>query len=527
MILKKNALVFLFSLVCLSLFSQAKQPNIILCFGDDWGYYASCFADPGNPSVNDCVSTPTIDQLAKEGVNFDHAYMNVPSCTPSRATVATGCYFWRTGSTANLRGGSWKGVDDPGKKLPGFGNLLQENGYHLGRTYKTLSSFWFPGKIYQDAGKKFCDYSQTVEAAESIEAGHEIIRQEVVTNFRDFLNDRKEEQPFCYIWGPHNTHRPWNKGSGKNIWDINPDDLKGKMPKHLPDVPEVREDFADYLGEVQALDRGIEYLVDELKRIGEYENTIIVLSGDNGIPGFTRGKANLYDFGVRAPLIVRWGGIESRDRKVDDFVSLIDLAPTFLEAAGMTPPGSMDGRSLMPQLMSDKSGQIDETRDYVIVGRERHAPEAREGNLPYPSRAIHTKDFVYIHNFKPDRMPLGSDAMLNNDNPATDWELLEGYQYVLEFDFQDLDPGPTKAFIVTNRNNPMYSKYYDIGFGVRPEEELYDLRKDPDQLNNLAENIEYAKTKSRLSVQLMEVLENTNDPRLNDEFDFPPYVEKH
>jgi len=107
-----------------------------------------------------------------------------------------------------------------------------------------------------------------------------------------------------------------------------------------------------------------------------------------------------------------------------------------------------------------------------------------------------------------------------------DYEFLENYKYVIEFAHQDIDPGPSKAFIVTNRNNPMYSKYYDLGFGERPKEELYDIRKDPDQLNNLSENVEYAKIRAQLSAQLMEVLRNTNDPRLKDEFDFPPYVEK-
>ena len=302
------------------------RPNILFLFADDWGYYASCFADPDTPSVNDCLDTPAMDQLANEGVRFNQAYVNAPSCGPSRAAVATGCYFWRAGRSAMMgTPGNWEGVEDPRQKLPGFGKLLQNEGYHTGRTYKTLSTLWFPGKIYQANGKKFCAYSQTVEAAPSLEEGHEMIKQEVIANFQDFLKDREEGQPFCYVWGPHNSHRPWNKGSGKNIWGIEPDDLKGKMPRHLPDIPLIREDFADYLGEVQAFDKGVGYLVAELKSLGEYENTIIVLSGDNGIPGFPKGKANLYDFGVRAPLIVRWGDIEYTNRKLDDFVNLIFL----------------------------------------------------------------------------------------------------------------------------------------------------------------------------------------------------------
>lgn len=120
---------------------------------------------------------------------------------------------------------------------------------------------------------------------------------------------------------------------------------------------------------------------------------------------------------------------------------------------------------------------------------------------------------------------MGDGYALNDDNPAADWKDLETYQYVTKFAFQDFDPGPTKAFIVTNRNHPDYSKYFDIGFGKRPEEELYDKRNDPEQLNNVADDKKYAKVKAKLAAQLLEVMEDTQDPRLNDTFDFLPYVE--
>ncbi len=535
----KNALItsVLFCLLS-ACNSQPQPPNILFLFADDWGYYASCFADPEVPGVNDCLHTPAMDRLAEDGVSFNHAYVNVPSCTPSRAAVATGCYFWRAGESALMGArGSWEGVHDPRQGLPGFGKLLQERGYHLGRTYKTLSSLWFPGKVYQDNGKEFCEYSQTVEAAPSPEKGHEMLKQEVLANFRDFWNDREEGQPFCYVWGPHNQHRPWNQGVGKNIWGIEPNDLKGKMPGHLPDLPLIREDFADYLGEVQAFDKGVEYLVEELKRLGEYENTIIVLSGDNGIPGFPKGKANLYSFGVHAPLIIRWGDIKYTNRKLDDFVNLIDLAPTFLEAAGVDVPETMDGYSLVPLLMSKKEGLIDKERDHAIVGLERHG--YREGNLPYPSRAIHTQDFIYIHNFKPDRAPTGFDdrnfkpeflpASIDRSQFSIDSQLT--YEFLEDYSNQrrslvlsGIDNGPAKAWFVTNRNTPEYARYYEMAFGLRPKEELYDLQKDPDQLNNVADDEEYADVKARLSEKLMQVLEDTNDPRLKDAFDYPPYM---
>ncbi|MCP4311742.1 MAG: sulfatase-like hydrolase/transferase, partial [Bacteroidetes bacterium] len=248
-----------------------------------------------------------------------------------------------------------------------------------------------------------------------------------------------------------------------------------------------------------------EYLVEELKRLGEYENTIIVLSGDNGIPGFPHGKANLYDFGVRAPLIIRWGDIKYTGRKLDDFVNLIDLAPTFLEAAGIEIPETMDGKSLIPLLMSKKEGLIHKKRDHVVVGRERHG--YRKGGLPYPSRAIHTKDFIYILNFKPDRVPIGVDE--NTFEPELvppgfrkEFSLESQLSYEFNEDYANqrsalilrgIDNGPTKAWFVTNMNTPEYKKYYEMGFGKRPKEELYDLRLDPDQLNNVAGDKKYLK----------------------------------
>jgi N-sulfoglucosamine sulfohydrolase len=187
--------------------------------------------------------------------------------------------------------------------------------------------------------------------------------------------------------------------------------------------------------------------------------------------------------------------------------------------------------------MSKKEGLIDKKRDHAIVGLERHG--YREGNLPYPSRAIHTKDFIYIHNFKPDRAPTGFDdrnfkpehlpARIDRSKFSIEsqltYEFLEDYANQLRsIVLSGIDNGPAKAWFVTNRNTPEYAKYYEMAFGLRPQEELYDLRKDPDQLNNVADDKDYAEVKAKLSKQLIQVLEDTKDPRLSDAFDYPPYM---
>jgi arylsulfatase A-like enzyme len=255
-------------------------------------------------------------------------------------------------------------------------------------------------------------------AGQDVEAAKQVLYDAVLANFNQFLADRPAGQPFCYWFGPTNVHRQWQKGSGKDLWGINPDDLRGKMPPFLADVPEVREDLADYFGEAQAFDAALGVLLKRLEETGELEDTLIVVSGDHGAPGFPHGKCNLYDFGASVSLAMRWGGARG-GRVVDGLVSLPDLAPTFLELGNVPVPESMTGQSLVPLLTAEKSGQIDPERTAVFIGRERHVENARAGFEPYPQRAIRTHDFLYIINFKPDRWPLGNPYRLDGDNPPT------------------------------------------------------------------------------------------------------------
>ncbi|MBI3463743.1 MAG: sulfatase-like hydrolase/transferase, partial [Planctomycetes bacterium] len=309
----------------------------------------------------------------------------------------------------------------------------------------------------------------------------------------------------------------------KALWGIEPDSLKGKLPKFLPDVPEVREDFADYLGEAQAYDAAIGLLLKRLEEVGELNRTLIVISGDHGAPGFPGGKCNLYDFGVGVSLVASWPG-QKGGRVVDDFVNLMDLAPTFLEVGGVKPPPVMTGRSLVNVLKSDKSGLVDPERTWVITGRERHVGTAREGNLPYPHRALRTPDFLYIHNFKPDRWPMGSPLGVTATAAPPAEELATNTRVA----FADMDASPTKAWLVAHRNDPQWQWHYNYAFGKRPAEELYDLRKDPDQVTNVAEDPSYADAKRKLADQLIKTLTAVNDPRVVGDgqlFENPPFTD--
>jgi len=505
---------------------RADRPNILFAFADDWGRQASAYASIDGPgTINDIVSTPHFDRVAARGVLFRNASVNAPSCTPCRSSILSGQHFWRTERAAILQGAVW----DP--TIPSWPLLLRDGGYHIGESWKV----WSPGTprdapygagkyAYQKAGGAVNQFSQNVtrrvREGVSVEEAKREILDGVRADFRAFLADQPDGAPFCYWFGPTNVHRKWIRGSGKALWGIDPDDLKGKMPPFLPDVPTVREDLADYMGEVQAFDASLGVLIDELMAAGEYTDTLIVVSGDHGPPGFPHGKCNLYDFGTRVALAIAGPGVHG-GRVVDDFVSLPDLAPTCLEAGAVDVPEVMTARSLWPVLKSDREGQVDPQRTSVFLGRERHVARARDGYLPYPQRGIRTDDYLFIINFKPDRYPLGNPYRLDGDNPPTTEELTENTFVTLA----DEDQGPTKAWIVKHRNDPEWKHYYEHAYGKRPRQELFDLKKDPHQMHNVADDPAYAEITDQLHQRLMTELQRTGDPRLIDDgrfFETPP-----
>lgn len=510
---------------------QPARPNILFCFADDWGRYASIYAMlEKQPSLNQIVKTPNIDRVAREGVLFRRAFVNAPSCTPCRSALLSGRYFFNTGRGAILQTAQWDNA------IPSYPHLLRDAGYHIGETYKV----WSPGApndapfgagkyAYEKAGNLPNNFSENatemIGKGQSLEAAREKIYGQVKANFDAFLADRKAGQPWHYWFGPTTTHRRWIKGSGKKLWGIEPDSLKGKLPPFLPDVAEVREDVADYLGEVQAYDAYIGVLLKRLAETGEMDNTLIVISGDHGMPGVTNGKCNLYDFGTGVTLVARWpNGIRGKGRVVDDLVSLPDLAPTFLEAAGVPIPSSVNARSLLSVMRSNKSGQVEANRNWVIAGRERHVAFANENNLPYPQRSLRTPEFLYVRNFKPERWPLGYPVAVTDTN-APSQQALEEQTYAA---FADMDASPTKAWLVLHRNEPQWKRFYDIAFARRPGEELYDLRTDPFQMHNVAADPKYANDKARLAAQLLKILTDASDPRVTGDaqtFEQPPFTD--
>ena len=188
----------------------------------------------------------------------------------------------------------------------------------------------------------------------------------------------------------------------------------------------------------------------------------------------------------------------------------MDLAPTFLEVGGVKLPAGLNSKSLWPVLTSKKAGQVDPDRAWVVTGRERHVGDAREGNKPYPQRALRTKDFLYVRNFEPDRYPLGDPKGVTADK-APDASALENNTYAA---FADMDASPTKAWLIAHRNEKEWKFHYDYAFAKRPAEELYDLSKDPEQIKNVAGDKNYEATRKKLADQLTKILTDAGDPRL-------------
>ena len=523
-------LILSFAVSSITGLSAGERPNILFAFADDWGRYASAYREvDGEGSANDVIKTPHFDRVARDGVLFKNAFVTAPSCTPCRSSIVSGQYFFRTGQGAILQGAIWD------EAIPVFPLMLRDNGYHIGKVYKV----WSPGDIkdapfgaqkygFELPGPNVNTFSQTATAmiaeGSTVEAAKQALLSKVEREFAGFLDAQPDDSPFLFWFGPTNVHRKWTQGSGKALWNLEPDALKGKLPAFLPDVPVIREDFADYLGEAMAFDAALGVLLGELEKRGELENTLVVVSGDHGAPGFPRGKCNLYDFGQAVALAACWGtGKIPKGRVVDDFVNLMDLAPTFLEAGKVAVPEVMTGKSLLNVFTSAESGLVDPARDRVVTGRERHVAGARTGNKPYPQRAIRTKDHLYIYNFEPDRWPMGTPGALA-EGPLPSTDVLTNNTFIC---FADLDASPTKAWMVENREKAEVAESYALGFAKRPQVELYVLADDPDQINNRAGDESLAAIEKSLHDKLFAELTVANDPRVTQNpvpFESEPYT---
>ncbi len=436
-----------------------RRPNILLALGDNWAWpHAGALGDP-------VVHTPVFDRVAREGVLFRHAFCPVPSCSPTRSSILTGRVAHQLEDAASL----WSAFP---RKLQIFTQMLSQAGYEVAFTAKG----WAPGRFKEygwdenPAGKQFA-------------------------SFEEFMQKRDPAKPFCFWYGNQDTTLPrWRPGPA-GAPGLDPSRVV--VPPMLPDVPEVRADMLAYYGGVERMDKAFGDAIALIEAAGALDNTVVVYTGDNGWQ-MPRGLANCYDTGTRVPLAIRWGDKLPAGRTVDDFVSLTDLAPTFLELASLKPTPEMTGRSFV-DLLRGKPSAV--PRDHVFVERERHA-NVRRGNLSYPIRGIRTRDYLYLWNLRPDRWPAG-----------------DPHVYVAVGDYGDVDGSNAKQYILAHQDAPEIRRFYDLSFAKRPEEELYDLNKDPHQIVNVAANPAYAATRHALRAEVERWMRATADPRVDPSYD--------
>lgn len=480
-------------LLCSASLLAQQRPNILFCIADDASY--------PHFSANGCtwVNTPGFDRIANEGVLFANCYTPNAKSAPSRACILTGLYSWQLGEAGNHI------CNFPADRVV-VTDVLQAHGYAVAYTGKG----WAPGTALTTDGKKRSLIGEPFQQHTLTPPTPQIGKNDYTANFKAFLDQAKTDTPWFFWIGFTEPHRAYAYGTGESIGGKTKE-MIDKVPVYWPDNEVIRTDMLDYAYEIEYMDKHLEAIIAELEERNMLDNTIIVFTSDNGMP-FPRSKANNYEISNHMPLAIMWKkGIKRPGRTVTDYVNFVDFSPTFLEAAHADPEsGQMTkptGKSLLEILRSDKEGTVTDHRDYTLLGRERD-DYGRPQNQGYPIRAIIQDSLLYINNMKPDRGPAG--------NPET------GYL--------DVDGSPTKTALLEMKRKKQNDWYYQLSFGKRDNEELYNLSVDKDCIINLANHPLYQEQKKKMKARLFEDLRRQHDPRTtgeDDVFDRYPFYQQN
>lgn len=380
------------------------------------------------------IRTPNFERLAREGMTLTHAFVASPSCAPSRAALLTGLTPGRNGAMFNHT------IPDKAvKKWPAYFRAAGYETVAIGKVahYHTAPGYGFDFTSHHGGRDLTC-----VKAAV------------------DWLEQRKPGKPLCLLVGTHWPHTPWPEKSS-----YQPD--APALPPNQVDTPETRKARASYAQAATNADRDLGMVYDAARRVLG-NNTLFLFSADHG-SAFPFGKWNLYDDGIRTPLFAVWPGKVAAGSTSDAMVSWLDFLPTCLEAIGATPPptglgaGQIDGKSFLPVLL----GRSKQHRDLVFT---THSGDGAMNE--YPCRSVRSRDWHYIRNLKPDaEHHTHIDKARGGPHDGGFW-----YSWTVK-----AKTDPAAAAVV--------ARYHH-----RPAEELYDLRKDPWEMNNLAAAPEHAGT---------------------------------
>ncbi len=491
--MSKNHMTRIFTCTLLLLVSlihmnaQSQRPNILFALADDASFpYMSAYGCQW-------VQSPAFDRVASEGLLFQRCYTPNAKCAPSRASILTGRNSWQLKEAGN----HWNYFPPEFRTVT---DSLAANGYHVGYTGKG----WAPGIAETADGQPRDPIGPRWNKRKLDPPTTGISDNDYAGNFEDFLNDRKDGQPFFFWYGCLEPHRGYEYMSGQRVGGLKTESID-QVPPFWPDEERVRQDLLDYAFELQHFDQHLMRMLEILEERGELENTIVVVTADNGMP-FPRVKGQAYELSNHLPMAISWpAGIKDPGRVVESYMSFIDLTPTWLDLAGVDGEAdgmkSITGKSLRPLFESPDAGPV---RDRVLIGKERH-DIGRPHDWGYPIRGIVEDDYIYMVNFEPDRWPAG--------NPET------GYL--------NCDGSPTKSVILEYRYVPGKRHFWELSFGFRPDEELYNVARDPACMVNLVRNPAYAHIRERMREAMMEQLRQEEDPRMEGRghiFDEYPYA---
>jgi arylsulfatase A-like enzyme len=450
-----------------------ERPNILICIADDASFD---HLDPGC----EWVKTPGFDMVAEQGILFSNAYTPNAKSAPSRACLLTGRNPWQLKEAAN----HFCFFPAEYKTFP---EVLGENGYYVGFTGKG----WSPGDPGSVDGKPRELTGRPWNRIKTNPPAKYISNVDYASNFREFLKQKPAEGPFCFWYGGFEPHRKYEYGSsikaGKKTTDID------SVPGFLPDVEEVRIDMLDYALELEYFDLHLMRIIDILKESGEFDNTLIIVTSDNGMP-FPRAKSDEYEYSNHMPMAVMWKkGMKGHGRRCDQYISFIDIAPTLLDIAGINWKNSgmqpSPGRSIRPLLLDKRMRKpFNET---ILIGKERH-DVGRPDDYGYPIRGIIWDGYLYLRNYRPDLWPAG--------NPETGYPTVAG--------------SPSKTAVLNTRHNRLQQQFWEWSFGKRPEEELYNIVTDPYCLTNLVSDSVFSERKEAMLAKMEKRLRKQGDPRM-------------
>lgn len=395
----------------------AARPHIVVFLSDDHGQLDS------TPYAATDVRTPNMQRLAEAGMVFTHAFTASPSCAPSRAAMLTGLMPARNGAEANH---TFKRDD-----VPSLPDVLRKAGYQT-------AAFGKVAHHVRDAARHGFDVVDSRHQAAVVEK---------------FLRERDASRPLCLFVGTHEPHVPWPDLEGYDPSAI-------RLPPNHVDTPNTREQRARYYTDVTKADTQLGEILDLVDRYLDRRHTLILYTSDHGAQ-WPFGKWNLYDAGIRVPLIVAWPGVIRPGTRSAAMVQLIDILPTLIEVAGGQVPPGIDGRSFLAVLREERPTH----REEIFT---THNNDGRMN--VYPIRSIRTARFKYILNLHPE---WAHTTHIDQGRGSGD-----GWRYFLEWvDYARREPA---AAAIVRRYNE------------RPDEELYDLEQDPYELHNLAGDPAYA-----------------------------------